>query len=281
MIMRSAQARGLQYALSPSGEDVNIREKSRLAAMQAQLERLEDTQIASATGSGKMSQTIDTRAIHVIDDDDSFRKSMMRLLSGAGFNVFGYRCAGEFLIAQSGDTPGCMLLDITMPGPSGIELLKALVRRAFVLPVIFITARDDIYTTVDVMKSGAFDYLVKPVSADRVLPVVHRAMQVDAKRRDERRELEDLKRRFDSLTPSERAIFHGILCNKLNKQVAAELGACERTIKAQRAGMMSKLGLSSLPELVRAARQLEAAGLTVRASEKGRRLAAGASASIT
>lgn len=229
-----------------------------------------------------MSQTIDPRAIHVVDDDDSFRKGLMRLLSGAGFDVVGYRCAEEFLIAQSGDASGCMLLDITMPGPSGIDLLKALVSRASVLPVIFITARDDVYTSVDVMKSGAFDYLVKPVSADRVLPTVRRAMQVDASRRVERRELEGLQQRFAALTHSECAIFHGILCNKLNKQLAVELHACERTIKAQRARMMSKLGVSSLPELVRAARQLEAAGVMLRAPEKSGagRSASRASASI-
>ncbi len=202
-------------------------------------------------------QITDPPAVHVVDDDDSFRTSITRLLSGADFHVLGYGCALKFLMAQAGDTPGCMLLDITMPGPSGIDLLNALVSRGSLLPVIFITGRDEVCTSVDVMKSGAFDYLVKPVSADRVLPTVRRAMQVDARRRHERRELEELKSRFDSLTGSERAIFHGIMRNRLTKQLAAELGACERTIKAQRARMMSKLGLSTLPELVRAARLLE------------------------
>jgi FixJ family two-component response regulator len=155
-----------------------------------------------------------------------------------------------------------MLLDITMPGPSGIDLLKTLVNRESVLPVIFITGRDDVHTSVDVMKSGAFDYLVKPVNADRVLPTVRRAMQVDAQRRQERRELRDLQERFDSLTGSERAIFYGIMRSKLTKQLAAELGVCERTIKTQRARMMSKLELFTVPELVRAARLLEAVNVT-------------------
>jgi FixJ family two-component response regulator len=201
----------------------------------------------------------DQPAVHVVDDDESFRTSMLRLLSAAGFRPIAYGCAGEFLLAQPGDTAGCMLLDISMPGPSGIDLLRALVGRDMAPPVIFVTGRDDVYISVDVMKSGAFDYLVKPVGAERIVPVVRRALLIDAQRRTERRELDELKGRFETLTGTERAIFHGIMRNRLNKQLAAELGACERTIKAQRARMMRKLQLSTLPELVRAARLLEIA----------------------
>jgi FixJ family two-component response regulator len=196
-------------------------------------------------------------AVHVVDDDDSFRTSMMRVLTGAGFRPIGYGCAGEFLLAQAAETAGCILLDIAMPGPSGIDLLKALISRELIPPVIFVTGRDDVYTSVDVMKSGAFDYLVKPVGAERIVPVVRRALQVYAQRRTDRSELDALRRRFDTLTRSERAIFHGIIYNRLNKQLAADLGACERTIKAQRARMMRKLQLTTLPELVCAARLLE------------------------
>jgi FixJ family two-component response regulator len=196
-------------------------------------------------------------AVHVVDDDESFRTSMMRVLTTAGFRPIGYGCAGEFLLAQADETGGCILLDIAMPGPSGIDLLKALVGRELAPPVIFVTGRDDVYTSVDVMKSGAFDYLVKPIGAERIVPVVRRALQVDAQRRTDRSKLDALRRRFDTLTRSERAIFHGIMHNRLNKQLAADLGACERTIKAQRARMMRKLQLTTLPELVRAARLLE------------------------
>ena len=218
-----------------------------------------------------MSQRSNPPAVHVIDDDDSFRTSMVRLLTVAGFDAVGYRCAGEFLLTQSVDTPGCILLDIAMPGPSGVDLLKALVSREVAPPVIFITGRDDVHTSVDVMKSGALDYLVKPVSAERVLSVVRRAMRLDLDRRNERRELEDLRKRFDKLTHSERAIFHGIMRNRLNKQLAAELGACERTIKAQRARMMSKLELSTLPELVRAAHLLDTGAEAGNTPDQGRR----------
>jgi FixJ family two-component response regulator len=196
-------------------------------------------------------------AVHVVDDDESFRTSMMRMLSCAGFSSIGYGCAGQFLLAQTGEIAGCILLDIAMPGPSGIDLLRSLVSRELSPPVIFVTGRDDVFTSVDVMKSGAFDYLVKPVGAERIVPVVQRALQIDAQRRMERRELDELRGRFDTLTRPERAIFDGIMHNRLNKQLAADLGACERTIKAQRARMMRKLQLSTLPELVRAARLLE------------------------
>lgn len=204
-----------------------------------------------------MASCSDPAAVHVVDDDDSFRTSMIRVLSSAGFRSIGYSCAGQFLLAQTGETAGCILLDIAMPGPSGVDLLRALVGRDLAPPVIFVTGRDDVYTSVDVMKSGAFDYLVKPVGAERIVPVVRRALQLDAQRRMERRELDELRRRFETLTRPERAIFHGIMRNRLNKQLAADLGACERTIKAQRARMMRKLHLSTLPELVRAARVLE------------------------
>jgi FixJ family two-component response regulator len=199
-------------------------------------------------------------AVHVVDDDESFCAGMTRLLRIAGFDAFGYRCAGEFLIAHSDDAAGCILLDISMPGPSGVDLLKALVARELAPPVIFVTGRDDVYTSVAVMKFGAFDYIVKPVSAERILPTVRKAMQFDAARRAAHREIRELRTRFEGLTHSERAIFRGITRNRLNKQLAAELGACERTIKAQRARMKGKLQLSTLPELVRAASLLEARG---------------------
>jgi FixJ family two-component response regulator len=198
-----------------------------------------------------------TPAVHVIDDDDSFRVSMIRLLSASGIAAVGYACAGEFLLARDGEASGCILLDISMPGPSGIDLLKALVARGSAPPIVFVTGRDDVLTSVDVMKAGAFDYIVKPVVAERVLHVVRRALEVDAKRIAARRELAELRARFDLLTAAERTILFGVVSNRLNKQIAADLGTCERTIKAQRARMMAKLEVTTVPELVRAAKLLE------------------------
>lgn len=198
-------------------------------------------------------------SVHVVDDDDSFRVSMTRLLGVAGLHAIGYRCAGEFLLADADKAPGCILLDISMPGPSGVELLKALVSRNSAPPVIFVTGRDEVFTSVEVMRTGAIDYIVKPVSAERILPAVRKAIQLDAERRAARRELSEFRSRFATLTAAESAVFRGVVHNKLNKQLAAELGSCERTIKAQRARMMEKLQITSLPDLVRGARLLEVA----------------------
>jgi FixJ family two-component response regulator len=202
-------------------------------------------------------------AVHVIDDDDSFRTGMLRILRICGHRAIGYGCAGEFLLRLQGEASGCCLLDITMPGPSGMDLLRALKQRGSAPPIIFVTARDDVMTSVDAMKKGAFDYIVKPASAARVLAVVERAMQVDAKRVAARTELRELSTRFGTLTGAERTIFAGVISHRLNKQMAADLGACERTVKALRARMMSKLRARTVPELVRAAAVLEQAGISV------------------
>lgn len=202
-------------------------------------------------------------AVHVIDDDDSFRRSLMRVLQALGYRAAGYRCAGEFLLSVVGEPTGCILLDISMPGPSGIDLLRALKQRGAVTPIIFVTARDDVHMSVSAMKLGAFDYLVKPVGAERMIEVVERAMRVDAQRVAAQAELQALCSRFAQLTYAERTIFVGVTTHRLNKQMAADLSACERTIKALRARMMAKLSLTTVPELVRAAAMLERAGVSL------------------
>jgi FixJ family two-component response regulator len=199
-----------------------------------------------------------TPIVHVVDDDDSFRTSVIRLLQAHGIAATGYRCAGEFLLADPLDDPGCVLLDITMPGPSGMDLLRALRSRRVTLPIVLLTAYDDVGTSVDAMKAGAIDYLVKPAPTERVLQAVTKALQYDASTRQAERELSDLRKRFDELNPLERKILTGIMNNRLNKQLAADLGSCERTIKARRARIRSKLQIRSLPDLVRASRLLEA-----------------------
>ena len=202
-------------------------------------------------------------AVHVIDDDDSFRRGMLRILQALGYAAVGYGCAGEFLLAVRRELAGCILLDISMPGPSGIDLLHGLMQRGSVSPTIFVTARDDVMTSVNAMKMGAFDYLVKPVSAERLSVVVERAMRVDAQRVAARHELQGLCSRFARLTDSEHTIFVGVAAHRLNKQMAGDLGTCERTIKALRARMMAKLNLTTVPEVVRAAAMLERAGVPV------------------
>jgi FixJ family two-component response regulator len=198
--------------------------------------------------------------VHVIDDDDGFRNSMTRLLSAAGFQAVGYRCAGDFLLERGRAVSGCILLDISMPGPSGIDLLSALESLESPPPVIFVTGRDDIGTTVSVMKSGALDYVVKPVRACDILPRVRMALRLDAEQRFARQETKRIRARFETLTTAERSIFDGIMHDRLNKQLAAELGICERTIKNHRARMLRKLQVRNIPELVKMARLLDLRG---------------------
>jgi FixJ family two-component response regulator len=199
--------------------------------------------------------------VHVIDDDDSFRMSILRMLHIAELNALGYRCAGDYLLSQLRDSNphecSCILLDISMPGPSGIDPMKVIIAQEAAPPVIFITGLDDVLTCVDVLKCGALDYVVKPVHADRILVAVHNALRVDAQRRAARSELQSLRVRFSRLTDAERLVFNGIINNKLNKQLAGELGTCERTIKTRRAHMMEKLQVETIPELVKIARLLE------------------------
>lgn len=209
--------------------------------------------------------------VHVIDDDDSFRRSMLRILHASGYAAVGYGCAGEFLLALHGEAAGCILLDISMPGPSGIDLLHGLMQRGSAPPILFVTARDDVMTSVDAMKQGAFDYIVKPAGAERVLGVVARALEVDARRTTAQRELRALYSRFALLTDTERAIFAGVLAHRLNKQMAGDLGTCERTVKAMRARMMTKLRADTVPELVRVATLLEGAGVSLAPVERAAR----------
>jgi FixJ family two-component response regulator len=202
--------------------------------------------------------------VHVIDDDDSFRRSMLRILHASGYAALGYGCAGEFLLALNGEAAaGCILLDITMPGPSGMDLLHGLIQRGSAPPILFLTARDDVMTSVEAIRQGAFDYIVKPASAERVLAVVARALEVAARRASAERELRVLHSRFALLTDTERTIFAGVLSHRLNKQMAGDLGTCERTVKAMRARMMAKLCVDTVPELVRVAALLESAGASL------------------
>jgi len=202
-------------------------------------------------------QLRDSSAVHVIDDDDGFRRALLRLLQAAGLRTSGYRCAGEFLMHTASTPSGCILLDLGLPGPSGFDLLRSMVDRPSCPPVIIVTARDDVATSVQAMKYGAINYIVKPICAGRLLPIVRHALHLDSEERIRQLQRAALRSRFDTLTEDERTIFLGTLCSRLNKQLAAELGSCERTVKMRRARMMRKVGLRSVPDLVRAARLLE------------------------
>ena len=191
--------------------------------------------------------------IHVVDDDESMRTAVLELLVAAGFEARGYASTGEFLLRPAADRPGCVLLDIRMPGPSGLELQAALLRQGVALPVVFLTGHADVATSVRAMKAGAVDFLEKPVGRDVLLEALHRALARNAAEREIREEAQGQNMRLAALTPREREVFERLVAGKRNKEIAAELGIGLRTVKAYRAQLMVKLGVASPAELGRLA----------------------------
>jgi len=191
----------------------------------------------------------DRPLIHVVDDDDSMRAALLLLLGESGFEVRGYASTGEFLLHPPPDRPGCMLLDMRLPGPSGLELQAALQRQDITLPIVFLTGHADVASTVTAMKAGAVDFLTKPVKREVLIDAIGRALARDAANRATREIAEALHVRFASLTPRQRHVFEGIVAGKLNKQVAYELGVAERTVKREREQVMAKLGAQSAADL--------------------------------
>lgn len=195
--------------------------------------------------------------VHVVDDDDSLRKAVTRLLRAAGYDVCAYASAGEFALANRDNRRGCVLLDVRMPGPSGLDLQEALAREDEPLPVIFLTGHGDVPTSVRAMKAGAVDFLTKPIKRDVLLSAVRAALARDMRVHTSREQLRDLRARFAKLTPREREVFDLVVEGRLNKQIAAELGMAERTVKAHRGQVMSKMQATSVAELVHLADQMQ------------------------
>ncbi|NEX22380.1 response regulator transcription factor [Thiorhodococcus mannitoliphagus] len=201
--------------------------------------------------------TTSSPLIHVVDDDESLRTALLRLLDAAGFNARGYASVGEFLLQPLPEGPGCVLLDVRMPGPSGLDLQAALLRQGNALPVVFLTGYADVVVSVQAMKAGALDFLTKPVEREALFEALQRALAHDAAERAARAEAEQLRAAFAALTPREQAVFDQVVAGQLNKQIADALGIAERTVKMQRAQMMTKLGVSSAAELGRLAERLQ------------------------
>jgi len=198
-----------------------------------------------------------TPLIHVVDDDASMRTALLRLLDAAGFEARGYASTGEFLLQPLPDSPGCLLLDVRMPGPSGLDLQAALQQRNIMLPIVFLTGHATVDSSVRAMKAGAVDFLTKPVKRDVLLDAVQRALAQDATQRTAREEADRVQARFASLTQRQREVFDLIVAGKLNKQVADELDIAERTVKREREQVMAKLGANSAADLGRLAELLE------------------------
>ncbi|MFO1313185.1 MAG: response regulator [Burkholderiales bacterium] len=190
-----------------------------------------------------------TPLIHVVDDDDSMRSALLRLLVEFGFEARGYSSTGEFLLEPLPDRPGCLLLDLRLPGPSGLDLQKALQSKGVPLPVVFLTGHGDVDASVRAMKAGAVDFLTKPVKRDILLDAVQRALERDASLRTAKEEADRLTALFASLTPRQREVFDRVVAGKLNKQIAFELGIAERTVKREREQVMAKLDANSAADL--------------------------------
>ena len=195
--------------------------------------------------------------VHVVDDDASFRTAVERRLKNAGYEVVTYPSAQQLLDDLPDESkPGCILLDVRIPGLSGPDLQARLIDLGSTLPIVFLTGHADIPTTVQTIKAGAQDVLTKPVSSDQLLGAIERALAFYQARRDQRGELDRFRSLVGLLTPRERQVFELVVRGKINKQIATQLGTTVRTVKAHRHRVMEKMQVQSLAELVSIAERL-------------------------
>ena len=194
--------------------------------------------------------------VFVVDDDGSMRVALMNLIRSVGLRVELFASAQEFLRSKLPDVPSCLILDVRLPGLSGLDLQRRTTESGMEIPIIFLTGYGDIPMTVREMKAGAVEFLTKPFRDQDLLDAIQQALERDRQTRDQRVAIEELRRRFASLTPREREVMVRVVAGLLNKQIAAELGTSHTTVKIQRHQVMEKMGAVSLPELVRMADQL-------------------------
>ena len=187
--------------------------------------------------------------VHLVDDDPSFLTALSRFIRAAGFPVAVYTSAAELLASISPATRGCVVADLDMPGLSGLELQTLLPERGIAMPVVFLTGRGDISSSVRAMRSGAVDFLEKLAPSDQLLAAVTSALERDAEAQHARTTLVERRRRFDALTAREREVLLLVVRGKMNKQIAAALGIHERTVKLHRTAITSKLGVHSVAQL--------------------------------
>jgi FixJ family two-component response regulator len=193
---------------------------------------------------------VDGGTVFVVDDDPSIRAALERLVGSVGLRCETFATTDDYLTRSNSSTPGCLILDIRLPGPSGLELQTRLSRHGYHLPIIFLTAHGDIRTTVQAMKAGAVDFLSKPFHEQELLDSIRHAIEID--REGRRRHAERTRRReqYESLTPRERQVLALVVAGRLNKQIAAELKLSESTVKLHRAEGMQKMAAHSVAELV-------------------------------
>jgi len=189
--------------------------------------------------------------VFIVDDDPAVLKSLSRLLRASQVNVVTFGSPQEFLERYDPHTPGCLVLDVAMPGLNGLELQEALRVKGSAIPVIFLTGHGDIPMSVQAIKGGALDFLTKPVHDKDLLKAVEGALEKDRIERQSRAELADIHDRLATLTPREREVLIHVVSGQLNKQIAYDLGTVEKTIKVHRARVMEKMKVGSVAELVR------------------------------
>lgn len=199
----------------------------------------------------------DTPTVFVIDDDPLIRNGVRSLIGSVGLRALTFGSAREFLLSTRPDAPACLVLDVRLPGLSGLDLQRELRGSDIHIPIIFITGHGDIPMTVEAMKAGAVEFLTKPFRGQDLLDAVQRAIAHDRQARQERGEIAELRKCFDTLSPREQEVLRMVVAGMLNKQIAAELGISELTVKTHRAHLMEKMRAGSLAGLVRITDRLQ------------------------
>ena len=189
----------------------------------------------------------------LVDDDPAVLRSITRLLSAAGYKTKSFSSPQKFLVAHDPSIPGCAIIDLAMSELDGLGVQQALISSGSNRPIIFLTGRGDVSSTVKAMKAGAVDFLTKPVERDALFSALERAAELDTLSRQKRRETASIGERLGTLTHREREVLEHVISGRLNKQIAASLGTVEKTVKVHRGRMMAKLGVRSVADLVRLA----------------------------